>query len=493
MSNKLNKIDRLDVKSKIILSTSSQILGQIITAILAILTLKIIANSLGLRSYGIYATALAFVSTFSLITDLGINAIAGREIAKNPEKADEIIGYNMGLRLCLSLIGIPVIIGIGFIFYHTHTLRLSIIILSTYLLFDAIRSVLMAYFTAKVRNDLAAFIGVIQQALMLCLSILSSLFLHSVYGFLFAFVISNGLSAMATVLISSNKVSVMPRINIRYWRKSIRLSLSLGIILIINLLYLKIDSILLSIFKGSTDVGVYNIAYSLVLTFLTLPGFIMTALIPSLATTKQKEDFNSLVEKAYAYMIIFACLLVVGGYIVRTDIVQVVSNSNFTTASTPFAILCLASGFSYLNNVFGFASVAINKHQRLVFVSLGTLILNVLLNLIFIPHFSVDGAAWATVVSEFLAFIFVYVIFSKKTNTRINLVRHTYKPLLAAALTLVSTTKLAFIWKTSSSLLNTLVSSLIFISIYFVVLYTLKGIPTEAQDFFKKIWPRKQI
>src|ERR1700722_17653329 len=124
------------IKNRIVLSILAQIISQILGAIFAVIILKIMTNNLGVKGYGIYATAFAFVTTFSLLTDLGLNAITGREIAKYPKSANEIISHNMGLRLFLCVIMLPFIFGLSYIFYPNaqHVLRLSIAILALYLI-----------------------------------------------------------------------------------------------------------------------------------------------------------------------------------------------------------------------------------------------------------------------------------------------------------------------------------------------------------------------
>lgn len=479
-----NQLKNKNTKTKVVLSTSAQIIGQIIGAVIAVIVLKILSNSLGVSNYGIYATALAFVTTFSLLTDVGLSAITGREIAKHPDSSDEIISHNMGLRILLSILMIPVIIGMSFVFYPNggSQLRLSIVLLTIYLVFDAIRSVSLAYFTAKIRNDIAALVGVVQQIFLLIFCICAAVFSKNVYGFILAYVLSNVAGAILAIAFTRKHVNLVPKANIKIWRITIGMSLSLGIIQIINLLYLKADSILISIINSPTEVGIYGIAYSLVLAFLTLPSFIMTALIPSMATTKNTKELTSIVEKAFSYMVIFACLLAVGGFVIRKDIILAVSSAKYLAAETPFAILCFASAFSYLNNVFGYASVSINRHHKMVFISLGSLILNILLNLFLIRRYSIDGAAWATVICEIIALLFIYIVFIKETSVKMSLMKYCYKPIFAGLIVLILCSQLKFIWETKSAILNTLVASTFVLIIYVFTLFITKGIPAEVSQ-----------
>ena len=485
----MSRFDSHSTRAKVVTSTVAQLASQAFVSCCAVIALKIMTNTLGITSYGTYATAIAFVSIFSLLTDLGINSITAREIAKYPSKANDIITHNMGLRMALCLIMVPTIIGLSFIFYsHAQMqLRLSIALVTIYLFFDSARSVMLAYFTAKVRNDISALVIGAQQLVFLLLCITVAIASSSVYGFIISYILCNATGAVIAFYFTRKSIVVRPRVNIRQWRGIVAMSLSLGVIEIINVVYLKADSVMLSILKTPSEVGIYGVAYAIVLGLMTLPSFIMTALMPSMATSKTTEELGSIVRKAFTYMVVFACLLPVGGFVVRKDLVLAISGTDFESAATPFAVLCLASAFTYLNSVFGFASVSVNKHHRLVFVSIGALGLNVVLNLILIPRYSIDGAAWATAISESLALLLVYLVFANRTGVRVPLLRFTYKPVLAALATLGVCTWLRLLWDTGSPLLNTLIAGASVVCVYGALLVMFRALPGEVTEWSGKV------
>jgi O-antigen/teichoic acid export membrane protein len=476
------------MKSRVTTSTFAQVVSHVIVAGIGVLILKIVTGSLGLSSYGNYVTILAFVSTFSLLTDLGLNAIAGREIAKYPEKASEIISYNMGLRIALCVLIVPVTFWLGYLFYPNATpeLRFGILLFASYLFFDSIRTVSLAYFTAKVRNDISAAVNALQHLLYLFLVIVVALSSSGLFGFLVGYILASVCSAfVAVLLVRKSNINIWPRVNITKWRLFFSMSLSLGIIQVINMAYLKMDSILLSILEGPASVGLYGVAYTLIVAFLAFPNFLMTALIPSMATASRKK-VQMIVQKAFQYIAIFACALAAIGYIIREEIVVAVSSTNFADASTPFAILALASAFSYLSSVFGFASVSINKHHKIIFISIGVFFLNLILNLILIPHFSIQGAAWATAISELCALAGICYVFRRESGVKIKMLHPLGRPLAASLALLPVSLILQNLWSTESAVLNTIIASTVLSLIYLSFLQLLGGVPSEVREFVRK-------
>lgn len=479
---------------KVVRSTAAQVVGQLFAAICSVAILKLLTEHLGVHNYGIYATAIVFVSAFALLTDLGVNTITAREIAKYPDRADDIINYNLGLRLLLCAIFTPIIIIMSYFIYSSDvsSLRISIAVLTTYLFFDSARSVMLGYFAAKVRNEIIALVGGLQQLSLLLLCIVAVLVSRSVYFFIAAYVVSSGIGAAMAAYVTRRHVKLVPRASLRYWRGIVVMSISVGIIQIINMVYLKADSILLSILKSPAEVGIYGVAYAMVLVLSTLPTYIMLALMPSMATSVSGDALAAIVEKAFSYLVMFAALLAIAGYVVGRDLVLVVSNVTFLGAATPFAVLCLATAFSYVYGVFAFACVSVHRHQKIVFVSVGALILNIVLNLVLIPRYSVDGAAWATVISEIAAAMLVYQVFVRETGVVMRLGKHVYRPVIAAGITVSACALLKVVWHSQSAILNVVVASGVMIAVYCLALAVLRGFPAEVTAMASRIVARRR-
>jgi O-antigen/teichoic acid export membrane protein len=475
-----------DLRQKIAISVISQVVGQILMGLFGVVALRVMTNSLGLRGYGVYATIYAFVTTFSILTELGVNSIGIREIAKSPDNAQEIISHNLGLRMTLSVFAIPVIFLIGILLYpHASSdLRFGILLLSVYLIFDAASSTASAYFSAKVRNEIPATLAVIRQIVFMVIVIGVAFLGWGLYGFLLAFIVSTAISASLTLWIMHKTLSAAPKFKLRIWRNFMKMSISVGVLTIIGTIYLKADSILLSVMKGTTAVGIYNVAYSLINVFIYFSGFLMGALIPSIATASAHE-LKNIIQKAFHVMGVFAFLVLVGGVVVRKDAVILVSNVHFAEASMPFAILALATVFSYFFTIFSFASTALNKHHKMIYISVTTLFLNIGINLLVIPKFGLIGAAWATVLSEFVAVVLGYRLFHIQTGIKIDF-KVLLRPFLASLATYIIASALHTYLHTSSALLNCILA-LLYIGIpYFLILNWLHGMPEEINDLIHK-------
>jgi O-antigen/teichoic acid export membrane protein len=482
-------LDAATVRRRVLISVGSQILGQVAVSGLGLVFVKLMTVQLGAAEYGIYATAMAFVFTFSLLTDLGLTAVTAREVAKQPDRAGEIISQNMGLRLSLAAALVPVIYGLSFVFYPTQPqrLRTTVLILASYLVFDAVRQVSSAYFTAHIRNDIGAVIAVIQQAVLVGLAVLVLREGWGVIGFAVSYVAANASAAAVSVPWVRRRIRIMPRFDLRRWRAILAASISVGALQIINLVYLKVDGVVISVIKGPTAGGVYSVSYLLVSAFVTLPAFLMSALVPSLATASTQQT-KSLADNAYRYMAVLGCLIASVGVVTSLDLVHLVSSEQFDGASRPFQILICANILVGLNVVFSYASVSLDRHRPLLKISITTLTVNLLLNLALVPFFSINGAAVATLASELLALRMMSVIFKRQTGVRIAVLANLYRPLAAGVLA-TAVTWVLFLHRLGDAAVvwRLLLQAGTACAAYLLALLIIGGAPTEITALCRRI------
>src|SRR5437016_3278274 len=65
--------------------------GEFGVRLLSTIFMLVLARAVGASDFGIYSTAFAFASVFSILIDLGTNPIITREIARHPHKRPQII------------------------------------------------------------------------------------------------------------------------------------------------------------------------------------------------------------------------------------------------------------------------------------------------------------------------------------------------------------------------------------------------------------------
>jgi O-antigen/teichoic acid export membrane protein len=201
------------------------------------------------------------------------------------------------------------------------------------------------------------------------------------------------------------------------------------------------------------------------------------SVMPLLATSSG-ERFEMLLRRATHSLAVLGVVAVMMTLLFAPQAITILSGHHFLGAATSMRLLGLACYFSFLNTALGFAAVACNRHHRMIIVSAAGLILNVGLNLALIPRFGINGAATATLISEFVALIGVRIVFARDVGTKISLVKISLLPVIVGAgVTVIGRFALLKSWHAT---IPTLLWAPVILVIFLVVLALVRGLTEEV-------------
>jgi O-antigen/teichoic acid export membrane protein len=194
------------------------------------------------------------------------------------------------------------------------------------------------------------------------------------------------------------------------WKEIAQKSWPLALTIFFNLLYLKTDTLILSLSKSSDEVGIYGAAYK-VLDILTVIPFMFAGVILPILTAdwagKNYERFQRVLQKSFDLMVILAVPLVVGTQFVARPLMAFVAGAEFTAAGSVLKILIYAAGLVFISCFFSHAIVAAGEQRKIIWAYFFTAVTSVALYLFFIPRYSYFGAAAITIYSETAITIFM--------------------------------------------------------------------------------------
>ncbi|HEV3213430.1 MAG TPA: flippase [Acidimicrobiales bacterium] len=487
-------------RRRVLLSTSSVMTSTLIVAALGGIALAFMTRRLGKSGYGEFVVAITFVSTATLVTDLGLNALTGREIARTPERAREILGHTLGLRVSLSVLVIPIVALIAHFAYgaSNSVLFLSVVIASLAVPFDALRSVSLSYFVASIRNHIGAVLAILQQVLFVGGVVLilglgrgkATMPAHDLRPVwcVSAYVASTVISSICAYVWVVREVPFRPRYGAAQWRRMVTGSIGIGVIQLINVLYLRADTLILSVMTTPAQVGIYGVAYAIIAFYGAFASIVMTSLLPIL-TRANDDELGGIVVRAVRHLITISVMLAMLTWCFGPIAIRLVAGTKYAAAYLPLAILATAMVFTYLHVALGVSSVARNRHHRIVYVSLACLVLNVVGNVLAIPRWGIDGSATVTLISEAVALLGVAYVFRHDVGPRIPWATVLPKPVLVgAALTVV------FYFPLHSTTRGVVLSGALGVcqlAAYLAVLLAVSGLPDEYRSAITRV--RRQI
>ncbi|NCF75212.1 MAG: oligosaccharide flippase family protein, partial [Xanthomonadaceae bacterium] len=265
------------------------------------------------------------------------------------------------------------------------------------------------------------------------------------------------------------------------WKETLQKSWPIAVSIAFNLVYLKTDTIIMSLYHSPSDVGLYGASFRFLEILIMIPTMFMGLILPLLSnywSSKNFIEFKKIFESAFDVIIIIAIPLAIGTLFLAKPIIILVAGKEFAPATPILKIIIFATAIVFVGIFYGHTIVAIEKQKKMIWAYATTAILSLTAYLIFIPKYSYYGAAWATVFAESLIAIICAWMVIKTTKIFPDFLI-ILKVFLASGIMAII---LYFIKK--QSLFISLPSS---IAVYFFALYILKGIPKNLLKEIIKI------
>jgi len=446
----------MSIARKILENTFVQIIGKLLTGALSIVVLKIISGYLGTSGYGDYTTIYQFLAFFGIIADFGIYTITVKEMSKDESKIPVILGNVMGLRTLLAIFAMGLAVAAVFLMpnYENTLIPIGVLIatLATLLtlLNGTISSVLQVHLKmhyTTIGLVLGKVVSVLYLAWVAYIAFTDNL-VGGFYQLLWSGVIGNLAMFLITAYYVRRYCKITYRFDFGYWKKVFFTSLPFGVALILNTIYFRLDVILLTmllphsqtmpnhqadcvkVLCSDVEVGLIGVAMRMLETLVIVPVYFMNSVLPIMTRfiEEQSEKIRSLMQYSFDFLIATALPILIGSFILARPIIYFISDPEFVsgnvyTYGSDYAvkILMFAMLFSFINSLFGFTLVVLNKQVKLMYINLGAVIFNLIANVILIPYFGFRGAALVSVVSELIILIFTYLSAQKMLGFHLSL------------------------------------------------------------------------
>jgi O-antigen/teichoic acid export membrane protein len=385
-------------------NTFYQVAARVATSFIGFLITIIIARKFGVIGFGDFIKVTSYVALFYLLVDLGFNAIFlqyEKPNFKNLFYLRILISILVFAMLNLLAFFLPynAVLNTGF----SSSLRIGIVIFSVGIFAQSIILSASAIFQKSV-NYFYYMIGTVSGAIINLLLVLIFSFLnYSIYFMLASFALSSLLSSF--ILLKLTRENIFPLSFDRRLAKEIFIkSFPIGLMLIFNLVYFRADMFLLSIFSSTKDVGIYGLSYKFFDFLIALPLFLSNVIYPFLIKAKQDEnEFFKITQKYFFIFLLLSFLVVIPFWFISPLFTLI--KSDFTNAIIPFRILLVSLPFFFTTSFLQWVLIARGEGKYLLYVYFFSTIINIVLNIIFIPQFSYIACAVITVFSEGLVFV----------------------------------------------------------------------------------------
>lgn len=421
-----------ETQRRIFSSISSGIFGTVIVAILGAVSIRAMTTRLGAAAFGIFVLVQSYVMVIQTFTDLGLSQVLQRDIARGDHDEKSLLSHAMGLRVTLSVLAVPIAVGLGFLIYadRSTTLKIGLVVMLCSIPFSVSSEVTAAHFSAQTRNTVLAVINVIQQVVFVGLVILAVSLHKSVVFCLGAALVGMIVASLITTGLARREVSFVPSFDRGVWWSMLRTSSPIGLAYVVGLLYFKADTLILSFLSTSKQIGYYGIAYSIVSVFLAVPIILTRTFLPSMVRATE-ETIERSIQSTLTYFSIGGTFSAAAIMICGPTVVKIVAGSHFGASNAPLRILGFGLIFICIATALSSLCISRGSGDKIFVMSVVSLVLNVVLNVVAIPTFGIKGAAVATLLCEVVSLGLFVRLVRREVGLHIHVTNSLTRPFVA--------------------------------------------------------------
>lgn len=402
---------------KIGINTGIQLAGKAISVALSIISIFMLTRYLGSTGYGIFTLAFSYVSFFSIISDFGLQLTMVRELSQ--KQGDEArYGSFFLLKVFLTIVATISAIGALFFFPYSREIKMAITIATFAVGISSITTYGTAIFQSRVRMDLITLIDIITKIATVACIIVFVLAKLNIYYIIACVLLGNciGLLIIGYLLREVFYFSL----DIAHIKKIIIYSIPVGISSFIGLAYFKIDTIMLSLLRNTTEVGLYSVPYKVLENVLLVWGFYMASAYPMFARFHGERKRKNMKDLLVHSLIIAFCIaipIILCVFIFAPFIISIFAGKGFNQSTASLRILIFSIPFLFVNNLLSDVYIVVKKNTVIIMGILFSLIVNVVLNLFLIPQYGFIGASYVTVISAMVlcAYCIIITLIKRKT------------------------------------------------------------------------------
>lgn len=405
----------MSLTSKIAWNTTIQIIGKAISTALGVAITFMMTHYLSHSSYGVYTFALVFTTMFGTLADWGLSIITIREASKRPLEAKEIIGNVLVIRFLLAISA--AILAVLFINLSPYDPQTKIVtsIAAIYLLALSLKTSFQIIFQAKMEMMSWAISEIAANVLTIILLALLITIKADLVLIMFAFLAGNFLSAGVAAALGYKLLPVKLSLVRSTTRFMLTEALPMGAILVVFTIYNRIDTVILSFFKGPDAVADYGLAYRIFEVVVLGAAYFANSILPIISSMADKDrvKLGVFFRKAYVVLLYLGVGAAVTTWVLAPLAVGILGGNGYSGAILNLRLLSFSLVVSYFNHLGGFTLIALGKQWASFKIALVALTVNICLNLLLIPIFAAPAAAINTLITEGLIVVLSLIVIRK--------------------------------------------------------------------------------
>ena len=433
-----------------LVANSSVMFGARVYALLTTGALSIYAiRTFSVEAYGHFATALALIMIFGLLSEMGISTVTLRELSMRDGEERSIVGVALWAELVTSVLAIVLIFPVALLLGYSRDVLVVLALGAGVILFQGLLAAAEACFQARRRLVYPAVFWSVQATVTAAVGFVAVSSGSGPGGLALAMTLGFASAVPVAFYLLRRRLSLRPDLS-HAWRRSwplVRMALPIAATGGMSVVYDRVDVVMLSTLDSSRAVAIYNVPLTILQYSMIVPAIIATAFFPLFAETLKtsprlaRDSFGLLARIFLLISVPLAIVLSLGGEAVLTA----VFGDRYSDSTGPLAILAWSIVLGFFNYLLWYSLLAAYREGAKLTIMIVGLGLNVALNAFLIPAYGPTGAAISLIASDLLVVLWQGLLVRRHLFA-ITLPALLVKPLVAGVVALAVGVATVSVW-----------------------------------------------
>lgn len=383
------------------------LVGNLFDKAIAFITVPIFTRMLSTSEYGILNTYTSWVSIFAIIVGLSLGQTLRSAYYEKKEELDSYLSsiYTLAIIDFVITLCVALIVSVFFDFQITR-----------FMLVLCISQSFMQFVRDTYAMKLMMAMDYIRRTLVLAIpnilvALLSVVFImlrnkDRYMGRIYAYVLVYTFIALVCLISQYYKGKVI--VNKDYWKYGLSLSLPLILHSISCVILSNSDRIMITKFSNVSETGIYSLIYNMSMMTTVITSSFENVWIPWFSEKMNLGDLKSINRAVFPY-IFGTSALVVSVMFVCPEAIIILAPKTYWGGKYMVPPLMCAVFITFLYTI----SVNLEYYEKstktIAKNTIVAAVMNIGLNIIFIPHYGGIAAAYTTLVSYLVAFVLHYI------------------------------------------------------------------------------------
>lgn len=389
-------------------------IGNMLHAILSFSVNILVARCLSTNDNGIINYALSWISFYNAIASLGINNVINKFTNDNISESNKVLNTAIIFRILSGFLGIIfVYITVLCLNPEENTVLMVALIQSLSIMFAA-GDTLVFWFRYKKEANIVAKLRILAFLFSAVIRIIAIMFLENIYIYTLGVVLETLIFSLLLIYEYRKRYTKKIVASLGTMKMILKSSYPFIFSAVLATLYAQTDKIMLKSMLDNNAVAYYSISVTLAGLMSIIVSAIIEGFRPEILLQKNNKNMVEYhLRLRQAYCITFWICILYGIFITffSKQVIYILYGEKYLPAQPALALIVWYTSFSYFGTINNIYMVAENQEKWVQLTTLVGAVVNIILNYLFIPILGIQGAALASLATQFIAnFIMPFMI-----------------------------------------------------------------------------------